>query len=128
MNIQIIANQLDLFGIWTIFFKDDTDFVCPIDFCRISATQPLANRNTTPAAKWFGNHENVGDSRSFVFIIDPSRMIACCRNRLSNFLEQLHRLFVHHNDGNLRIMRQMIGFERVFHHRNILAALFGKGT
>jgi hypothetical protein len=42
-------------------------------------------------------------------------VFGCGRNRRARFFQQLHRLFIHAQDGHLGIVRFFIGFQHLFH-------------
>lgn len=92
----------------------------PIDF-----GLPVANPNVAPPGEWFGKHEDVRYARAFVLVINTPGMILGRRDRTLDFFHQLHRLLVHAQHGNIRVVRPGIDVQHIFHLSRKFCICFG---
>lgn len=119
VSIQVITDDDHLFAFCIAAFHEAAHFFGPVYF-RLSRS----HGHLTPCGQWFGEHENVCDSGTSVFVVDSLRMVGCGRNGSSNFLDQLHGLLVHAQNGNVGIERSRINGQNVFHVRGELGIGF----
>src|ERR1019366_5983221 len=79
------------------------------------------NACLAPARERLDEREDVGCSIPLVLVIDPARTSRPSRNRLTGFLDELHRHFVHTHNGRGRIIRSLIDVKDIFHPSHILS-------
>ncbi len=90
----------------------------PVGFC------PSFARGRLPETRQrFSKHENAGRTIALVFVIDTLTMLLRRGDWYPSLLEQLDRLFVHTQNGMLRVVGFCIGFEHFFHASHKLGIL-----
>lgn len=119
VGVQVVADQRDPITIRAPSVQQTSDFLSPVEFRSVFPYGCL-----TPAGEWFAKHENRSRAVALVFVVDTLGMIFARRDWLTRFVDQLHRLFVHANDGLGWVVRFFIGFQHIFHVRHELGVAF----
>ena len=110
MGVQIVTDQDHFLTRRVAAFEQPRHFDGPIAlcFCWTSRGLPLSGER-------FGEHEDVGRARPFVFVVDALGMIGGRLDGLSGLFDQLHGLFVHAEHRTCRIVGFFVGFEHLLH-------------
>ncbi len=121
VRVQIVAHHDHFLARRVTAFQQARHFRRPVG---LGPGRPHAH--LTPARQRFGEHEDVGRARAFVFVVDPLAVVLRRRDRRARLLQKLHRLLVHAEHRAGRIMRPGIGVEHLFHACDELGVGLGR--
>ena len=121
VGVEVIADQPDPCGLGILDLQERSDLGGPVD-----GGSPLADVDLAAALERFGEHEHGRGAVALVFVVHPWRVTGKGRQGRAGLLDELHRLFIHANQRDLRIGRQAISIEQIFHPGHELAVLLGR--
>src|SRR5215218_9853892 len=121
MGIEIITDQTDTFSLRITGIQE-------LLHCRgpVNGRLVLSDLDGTPTRQRLCEHEDVGDPVPLVLIVVALGFPRFRWQRLPDFLNQLHGLFIHAYHWDLRIVRPMVDLQDILHMRHKRATLLGR--
>ena len=85
VRVEIVANDNHFFALGVATFNQARHLNRPIHFGLL-----LPNGDLSPLGQRFSEHEDIGNFRTFVFVVDAFGVLLCCGNRALDLLDQLN--------------------------------------
>lgn len=118
MGVEVVAHQLHSLAVAVATLQQGGHFLCPVHFLPLRAYP-----HSTLTCQRFGEYEQAGCPRSFVFVIDPFFTFERRWVRHASFSLELHRLFVHADERMSWFVRSRVGGDRY----QYVCGVFGGG-
>lgn len=120
VSVEIVAHDGDFLAVLVTGIEDGCHFFRPIEL-----GPSFSDRDLPPSNQWLCEKEDACSANSFVFVIHSFWMLPGGRDGAANFIDELHRLFVHAKDRSVGIVGLLIDFENLFHCRSEFGACLG---
>ena len=121
MGVEVIADQADAVGLGILDLQEVLNLLRPVDGGPLCAEVDLA-----VTLEGCREHKDIRGAMTRIFVIFPWRLTGASGEGGAGLLDELHRLFIHANQRDLRVIGQAIGIQKVFHPGHKLAVLLGR--
>ena len=115
VRIEVVAHQGDPRAVGVAAFQQTGDLHRPV---RLRA--PGAGRRLPPTRQRLAEQEDRGRAGPLVLVVHAARSRGGRGHRRSRFLDQLHRLLVHADNGTIRVVGLLIPVQDLLHVRHEL--------
>src|SRR5262245_15750061 len=121
MGIEVITHQPHPHRLWVADLKQVADLMGPVH------SRPMLWDMQVPhATQRLREHENVRRPNPLILVVDLPRLPWGSRERRPGLLDQLHGLFIHAYQRDLRIVGLLIDRQDILHMCHKLATVLGR--
>src|SRR5512132_213859 len=121
MRIEVITDQTDTFSLWITGVQQLLHLSGPVN-----SRLMLSDTDSTQTTQRLCEHEDIGGAVPLVLVVVSLGFPLFRWQRLPDFLNQLHGLFIHAHQRDLRIVRPMINLQDILHMRHKRTTLLGR--